>query len=108
MDNDGIRRGVRISRENGCIAEKLVLERACRGGLHYSETKEHEGKELAGHKLSDAVIERLPTLCALSPGGRISFSEVVAFHNVVRGDDADCSTHELVANLSQKWIWSSG
>ena len=38
-----------------------------------------------GHKLSDAVIERLPTLTALTPGGRISYSEVVAFHNVVRG-----------------------
>lgn len=42
-------------------------------------------QELAGHKLSDAVIELLPTLSALSPGGRISFSEVVACHNVIRG-----------------------
>ncbi|KAH9984413.1 hypothetical protein BJV77DRAFT_185234 [Russula vinacea] len=40
--------------------------------------------ELAGHKLSDAVIELLPTLTALTPGGRISFSEVVACHNVIR------------------------
>jgi solute carrier family 25 aspartate/glutamate transporter 12/13 len=43
--------------------------------------------ELAGHKLSDAVIELLPTLSALSPGGRISFSEVVACHNVIREMD---------------------
>ncbi|KAI0275134.1 mitochondrial inner membrane protein [Gloeopeniophorella convolvens] len=43
--------------------------------------------EIMGHKLSDAVIERLPTLTALSPGGRISYSEVVAFHNVVREMD---------------------
>ena len=42
-------------------------------------------KEIAGHKLSDAVIDRLPTLCTLSPGQRISYSEVVAFHNVIRG-----------------------
>lgn len=42
-------------------------------------------QETAGHKLSDAVIDRLPTLCAISPGARISFSEVIAFHNVVRG-----------------------
>jgi solute carrier family 25 (mitochondrial aspartate/glutamate transporter), member 12/13 len=42
-------------------------------------------QELAGHKLSDAVIELLPTLTALTPGGRISFSEVVACHNVIRG-----------------------
>ncbi|KAI0257068.1 mitochondrial carrier [Lactifluus subvellereus] len=43
--------------------------------------------ELAGHKLSDAVIELLPTLTALSPGGRISFSEVIACHNVIREMD---------------------
>ncbi|EIW86965.1 mitochondrial carrier [Coniophora puteana RWD-64-598 SS2] len=43
--------------------------------------------EIAGHKLSDAVMERLPTLCTLSPGGRISYSEVVAFHNVIREMD---------------------
>ncbi|KAJ7675333.1 mitochondrial carrier domain-containing protein [Mycena rosella] len=43
--------------------------------------------EIAGHKLSDAVIDRLPTLCTLSPGQRISYSEVIAFHNVVREMD---------------------
>ncbi|KAI0003749.1 mitochondrial inner membrane protein [Russula compacta] len=43
--------------------------------------------ELAGHKLSDAVIELLPTLTSLTPGGRISFSEVVACHNVIREMD---------------------
>ncbi|KAI0059505.1 mitochondrial carrier [Artomyces pyxidatus] len=43
--------------------------------------------EIAGHKLSDAVIERLPTLTTLTPGGRISYSEVIAFHNVVREMD---------------------
>ncbi|KZT27699.1 mitochondrial carrier [Neolentinus lepideus HHB14362 ss-1] len=43
--------------------------------------------EIAGHKLSDAVIERLPTLTTISPGGRISYSEVVAFHNVIREMD---------------------
>ena len=42
-------------------------------------------QELAGHKLSDAVIELLPTITALTPGGRISFSEVIACHNVIRG-----------------------
>lgn len=42
-------------------------------------------QEIAGHKLSDTVIDRLPTLCTLSPGQRISYSEVVAFHNVIRG-----------------------
>ncbi|KAG2022896.1 carnitine/acyl carnitine carrier [Coprinopsis cinerea AmutBmut pab1-1] len=43
--------------------------------------------EIAGHKLSDSVIERLPTLCTLSPGQRISYSEVNAFYNVIREMD---------------------
>lgn len=43
--------------------------------------------EIAGHKLSDAVVERLPTLCTLTPGGRISYSQVAAFHNVIREMD---------------------
>lgn len=42
--------------------------------------------ELAGHKLSDPVLERLPTLCTLSPGQKISYSEVIAFHNIIRGE----------------------
>lgn len=43
--------------------------------------------EIAGHKLSDSVIERLPTLCTLTPGQRISYSEVNAFYNVIREMD---------------------
>lgn len=43
--------------------------------------------EIAGHKLSDAVRDRLPTLCTLTPGQRISYSEVIAFHNVIREMD---------------------
>ncbi|KAH9044412.1 mitochondrial inner membrane protein [Lactarius pseudohatsudake] len=43
--------------------------------------------ELAGHKLSDVVIELLPTLTTLSPGGNISFSEINACHNVIREMD---------------------
>ncbi|OCF41845.1 solute carrier family 25 (mitochondrial aspartate/glutamate transporter), member 12/13 [Kwoniella heveanensis CBS 569] len=37
--------------------------------------------EIAGHKLSDSVLERLPTLCTMNPGKKISYSEVIAFHN---------------------------
>ncbi|CDZ97571.1 mitochondrial inner membrane protein [Phaffia rhodozyma] len=40
--------------------------------------------EVARHKLSDSVLDRLPTLCLLSPGQKISYAEVVAFHNVLR------------------------
>lgn len=43
--------------------------------------------EIAGHKLSDSVLERLPTLCTISPGQRISYSEVIAFHNIIREMD---------------------
>lgn len=43
--------------------------------------------EIAGHKLSDPVIDRLPTLCTITAGGRISYSEVIAFHNVIRQMD---------------------
>lgn len=43
--------------------------------------------EIAGHKLSDGVIDRLPTLCTITAGGRISYSEVIAFHNVIREMD---------------------
>ena len=41
-------------------------------------------QELAGHKLSDQIIERLPTLVTLNPGVGVSFSEVIAFQNVIR------------------------
>jgi len=43
-------------------------------------------QELEGHKLSDTILERLPTLCALTPGGKISFAEVAAFHNVLKSE----------------------
>lgn len=43
--------------------------------------------ELAGHKLSDSVLERLPTLTTLTPGQKISYSEVIAFHNVIHQMD---------------------
>lgn len=45
--------------------------------------------DIAQHKLSDQVIDHLPTLCNLYAGSghRISFSNVVAFHNVIRNID---------------------
>lgn len=46
--------------------------------------------EIAGHKLSDSVLERLPGLCTISPGQKISYSEVIAFHNVIRGESFRC------------------
>lgn len=43
--------------------------------------------DVAKHKLSDDVIDHLPTLCNLYSGSNISFSSVVAFHNVIRNID---------------------
>lgn len=39
-------------------------------------------RELARHKLSDSVLERLPTLCTITKGQQISYPEVRAFQNV--------------------------
>jgi hypothetical protein len=39
-------------------------------------------RELARHKLSDSVLERLPTLCTITAGQKISYPEVRAFQNV--------------------------
>jgi hypothetical protein len=63
-------------------------------------------QDIAGHKLSDAVIERLPTLCTLTAGGRISYSEVVAFQNVIRGE-LRCSVAKkpIPIFVSQRWTW---
>lgn len=38
--------------------------------------------ELARHKLSDAVLEKLDTVSEVVPGGKISYSECIAFYNV--------------------------
>lgn len=46
--------------------------------------------DIAQHKLSDQVIDHLPTLCnlyATDNGTNISFSNMVAFHNVIRNID---------------------
>jgi solute carrier family 25 aspartate/glutamate transporter 12/13 len=56
--------------------------------------------ELAGHKLSDPVLERLPTLCTLSPGQKISYSEVIAFHNIIRGGSYVSEIRRIRARLN--------
>lgn len=65
--------------------KRIILVRHSRDFLPGGDNDFKSLQELAGHKLSDAVIELLPTITALTPGGRISFSEVVACHNVIRG-----------------------
>lgn len=44
--------------------------------------------ETAKHKVSDQVLEQVPTLTLLASGGKISFSEVVAFYNILRSTRA--------------------
>lgn len=41
----------------------------------------------AGHKLSDHLLENLPTLCNISTGTKISYANVRAFQNVIREMD---------------------
>ncbi|TXT09606.1 uncharacterized protein COLE_03540 [Cutaneotrichosporon oleaginosum] len=48
---------------------------------------QHIITEIAGHKLSESVLTRLPTLCTLNPGRKISYSEVIAFNNIIRDMD---------------------
>ncbi|GAA5844177.1 hypothetical protein JCM5353_005892 [Sporobolomyces roseus] len=44
--------------------------------------------DLSRHKLSEAVLKQLPELSRFtSPGGKVSYSECIAFHNVIRDMD---------------------
>ncbi|KAI5369613.1 Putative mitochondrial carrier protein [Septoria linicola] len=44
-------------------------------------------KETAAHKLSDHLLDHLPTLCNISPGSKISYANVRAFQNILREMD---------------------
>ncbi|MBW0505855.1 hypothetical protein O181_045570 [Austropuccinia psidii MF-1] len=55
--------------------------------------------ELARHKLSDSILDSLPILCNLSSNGLISYSQVNAFHNVIREmDTVERILSEAIAN----------
>ncbi|KAG9061342.1 mitochondrial aspartate-glutamate transporter agc1 [Linnemannia hyalina] len=56
--------------------------------------------DIAGHKLSDHVLENLPTLCNISAGNKVSFANVMAFYNVIRDMD-------MVERVVRKAIESS-
>ncbi|KAF9996141.1 mitochondrial aspartate-glutamate transporter agc1 [Entomortierella chlamydospora] len=56
--------------------------------------------DVAGHKLSEHVIDNLPTLCNLYAGNKISFANVMAFYNVIREMD-------MVERVVRKAIQSS-
>lgn len=44
-------------------------------------------QETASHKLSDHLLNNLPTLCNISPGSKISYANVRAFQNMIREMD---------------------
>jgi len=44
-------------------------------------------QETASHKLSDHLLNNLPTLCNISPGSKISYANVRAFQNIIREMD---------------------
>lgn len=64
--------------------------------------------EFAQHKLSDIVLESLPTLCLLTPGGKISYSECIAFYNV--NIVLPCLKNRILTltrcRSFGRWIWS--
>ncbi|KAI8385032.1 mitochondrial carrier domain-containing protein [Radiomyces spectabilis] len=63
--------------------------------------------DIAKHKLSDHVIDHLPTLCNLYAGSgtNISFSNVVAFHNVIRNIDmVELVIRRAIENNPEKTI----
>ena len=44
-------------------------------------------RDAVGHKLSDHLLDHLPSLCNVSPGRKISYATVRAFQNVIRDMD---------------------
>ncbi|KAF2003900.1 mitochondrial carrier [Amniculicola lignicola CBS 123094] len=44
-------------------------------------------RETASHKLSDYLLENLPTLCNISAGSKISYANVRAFQNIIQQMD---------------------
>ena len=55
--------------------------------------------ETARHKLSDHLLENLPTLCNISTGSKISYANVRAFQNVIREMDL---VDLIVRNATEK------
>lgn len=56
-------------------------------------------RETASHKLSDYLLENLPTLCNISAGSKISYANVRAFQNVIQQMDM---IELVIRNATQK------
>lgn len=55
--------------------------------------------ETAKHKLSDHILDNLPTLCNISNGSKISYANVRAFQNVIRELDL---VDNIIRNATRK------
>jgi solute carrier family 25 aspartate/glutamate transporter 12/13 len=56
-------------------------------------------RETASHKLSDYLLDNLPTLCNISTGSKISYANVRAFQNMIQQMDM---VEMIVRNATQK------
>jgi solute carrier family 25 aspartate/glutamate transporter 12/13 len=86
----------------------LQGERVRQGFMHFDGDKdgfvEPEDfqriiRETASHKLSDYLLENLPTLCNISVGSKISYANVRAFQNMIQQMDM---VELIVRNATQK------
>lgn len=86
----------------------LQGERVRQGFMHFDGDKdgfvEPEDfqriiRETASHKLSDYLLENLPTLCNISAGSKISYANVRAFQNMIQQMDM---VELIVRNATQK------
>ena len=75
----------------GMLGEKIrqAFQYFDKNGDGYIEPKDFERiiRDTVGHKLSDYLLDHLPSLCNVSTGTKISYATVRAFQNVVRDMD---------------------
>ncbi|KAI8595341.1 mitochondrial carrier domain-containing protein [Dissophora ornata] len=61
--------------------------------------------DIAGHKLSELVLDNLPTLCNIYAGNKVSFANVMAFYNVIREMDmVECIVRKAIETSKDKTI----
>ena len=75
----------------GLLGEKIrqAFQHFDKDGDGYIEPKdfEHIIRDTVGHKLSDHLLDHLPSLCNVSTGTKISYAIVRAFQNLIRDMD---------------------
>lgn len=75
----------------GLLGEKIrqAFQHFDKDGDGYIEPKDFERiiRDTVGHKLSDYLLDHLPSLCNVSAGTKISYAIVRAFQNIIRDMD---------------------